>query len=65
MDELVESVYGDILDEIKFEDVIDKLSLIFIGNGGYILDFSELDKIKNYVIKYEGDYDLFVSDLNF
>nr|WP_155561359.1 fibronectin-binding protein FnbB [Staphylococcus aureus] len=64
-DELAESVYGDILDETKFEDVTDKLSLTLTGNGGYTLDFSELDKTKNYVIKYEGDYDSSASDLNF
>ncbi|MFH6541831.1 fibrinogen-binding adhesin SdrG C-terminal domain-containing protein, partial [Staphylococcus aureus] len=64
-DELAESVYGDVLDETKFEDVTDKLSLTLTGNGGYTLDFSELDKTKNYVIKYEGDYDSSASDLNF
>ncbi|HDE3149902.1 TPA: fibrinogen-binding adhesin SdrG C-terminal domain-containing protein [Staphylococcus aureus] len=64
-DELAESVYGDVLDETKFEDVTDKLSLTLTGNGGYTLDFSELDKTKNYVIKYEGDYNSSASDLNF
>ncbi|UVJ00020.1 fibronectin-binding protein FnbB [Staphylococcus aureus] len=64
-DELAESVYGDVLDGTKFEDVTDKLSLTLTGNGGYSLDFSELDKTKNYVIKYEGDYDSSASDLNF
>ncbi|UVJ05165.1 fibronectin-binding protein FnbB [Staphylococcus aureus] len=64
-DELAESVYGDVLDETKFENVTDKLSLTLTGNGGYTLDFSELDKTKNYVIKYEGDYDSSASDLNF
>ncbi|CDR67578.1 fibronectin-binding protein FnbB [Staphylococcus schweitzeri] len=64
-EELAESVYGDVVDETKFEDVTKRLSLTFTGNGGYSIDFSELDKTKNYVIKYEGDYDSSASDLNF
>ncbi|HDG6097752.1 TPA: fibronectin-binding protein FnbB [Staphylococcus aureus] len=64
-EELAESVYGDVIDATKFEDVTKMLSLTFTGNGGYSIDFSELDKTKNYVIKYEGDYDSSASDLNF
>ncbi|CDR64184.1 fibronectin-binding protein FnbB [Staphylococcus argenteus] len=64
-DELAESVYGNVEDQSKFEDVTEKLNLTFTGNGGYSLNFNNLDQSKNYVIKYEGNYDSSASDLNF
>lgn len=65
MDELVESVYVKFDDINKFEDVINNMSLEFDINGGYFLNIRDLDKMKDYVIKYEGDYDVNFRELNF
>lgn len=56
-DELAESVYAKLDDVNKFEDVTNKVNLSYTGDGGYSLDFSDLDNSKDYVIKYEGEYD--------
>ncbi|HDI7065983.1 TPA: fibronectin-binding protein FnbB [Staphylococcus aureus] len=64
-DELVESVYAKLDDVNKFEDVTNKVNLSYTGDGGYSLDFSDLDNSKDYVIKYEGEYDQNAKDLNF
>ncbi len=64
-DELAESVYAKLDDANKFEDVTNKLNLSYTGDGGYSLDFSDLDNSKDYVIKYEGEYDQNAKDLNF
>ncbi|SAY79412.1 LPXTG family cell wall anchor protein [Staphylococcus aureus] len=54
-DELAESVYAKLDDVNKFEDVTNKVNLSYTGDGGYSLDFSDLDNSKDYVIKYEED----------
>ncbi|ULO11401.1 fibronectin-binding protein FnbB [Staphylococcus aureus] len=64
-DELAESVYAKLDDANKFEDVTNKVNLSYTGDGGYSLDFSDLDNSKDYVIKYEGEYDQNAKDLNF
>ncbi|HGO1847128.1 TPA: fibronectin-binding protein FnbB [Staphylococcus aureus] len=64
-DELAESVYAKLDDVNKFEDVTNKVNLRYTGDGGYSLDFSDLDNSKDYVIKYEGEYDQNAKDLNF
>ncbi|UMT77969.1 fibronectin-binding protein FnbB [Staphylococcus roterodami] len=64
-DELAESVYAKLDDANKFEDVTEKVNLSYTGNGGYTLNFSDLDNSKDYVIKYEGEYDQNAKDLNF
>ncbi|MCL9695185.1 fibronectin-binding protein FnbB [Staphylococcus aureus] len=64
-DELAESVYAELDDANKFEDVTNNMSLEFDTNGGYSLNIRDLDKTKDYVIKYEGDYDVNSSELNF
>ncbi|MFI0698832.1 fibronectin-binding protein FnbB [Staphylococcus aureus] len=64
-DELAESVYAKLDDVNKFEDVTNKVNLSYTGDGGYSLDFSDLDNSKDYVIKYEGEYDQNAKDLNF
>ncbi|MBE5676225.1 fibronectin-binding protein FnbB [Staphylococcus sp. SS87] len=64
-DELAESVYAKLDDTSKFEDVTNKVNLSYTGDGGYSLDFSDLDNSKDYVIKYEGEYDQNAKDLNF
>ncbi|MBZ5393372.1 fibronectin-binding protein FnbB [Staphylococcus aureus] len=64
-DELAESVYAKFDDANKFEDVTNKVNLSYTGDGGYSLDFSDLDNSKDYVIKYEGEYDQNAKDLNF
>ncbi|HHO5491934.1 TPA: fibronectin-binding protein FnbB [Staphylococcus aureus] len=64
-DELAESVYAELDDANKFEDVTDNMSLDFDTNGGYSLNFNNLDQSKNYVIKYEGYYDSNASNLEF
>ncbi|MBR9138233.1 fibronectin-binding protein FnbB, partial [Staphylococcus aureus] len=64
-DDLAESVYAKLDDVSKFEDVTDNMSLDFDTNGGYSLNFNNLDQSKNYVIKYEGYYDSNASNLEF
>ncbi|HDP2536408.1 TPA: fibronectin-binding protein FnbB [Staphylococcus aureus] len=64
-DELAESVYAKLDDVNKFEDVTNKVNLSYTGDGGYSLDFSDLDNSKDCVIKYEGEYDQNAKDLNF
>ncbi|HDJ3125043.1 TPA: fibronectin-binding protein FnbB [Staphylococcus aureus] len=64
-DGLAESVYAKLDDSSKFEDVTGELTLHYTSNGGYSLNFNNLDQTKDYVIKYEGDYDSTASDLNF
>ncbi|HDL0636534.1 TPA: fibronectin-binding protein FnbB [Staphylococcus aureus] len=64
-DELAESVYAKLDDANKFEDVTNKVNLSYTGDGGYSLNFNDLDNTKNYVIKYEGEYDQNAKDLNF
>ncbi|HCQ2152772.1 TPA: fibronectin-binding protein FnbA [Staphylococcus aureus] len=64
-DELPQSVYAKLDDANKFEDVTNKVNLSYTGDGGYSLDFSDLDNSKDYVIKYEGEYDQNAKDLNF
>ncbi|PNY92027.1 fibronectin-binding protein FnbB [Staphylococcus argenteus] len=64
-DELAESVYAKLDDANKFEDVTNKVNLSYTGDGGYSLNFSDLDNSKEYVIKYEGEYDQNAKDLNF
>ncbi|HAR7073064.1 TPA: fibronectin-binding protein FnbB [Staphylococcus aureus] len=64
-DELAESVYAKLDDTNKFEDVTNKVNLSYTGDGGYSLNFNDLDNTKNYVIKYEGEYDQNAKDLNF
>ncbi|HEI1329378.1 TPA: fibronectin-binding protein FnbB [Staphylococcus aureus] len=64
-DELAESVYAKLDDVNKFEDVTNKVNLSYTGDGGYSLDFSDLDNSKDYVIKYEGEYAQNAKDLNF
>ncbi|HCY8388868.1 TPA: fibronectin-binding protein FnbB [Staphylococcus aureus] len=64
-DELAESVYAKLDDTNKFEDVTNNMSLEFDTNGGYSLNIRDLDKTKDYVIKYEGDYDVNSRELNF
>ncbi|HAR4953641.1 TPA: fibronectin-binding protein FnbB [Staphylococcus aureus] len=64
-DELAESVYARLDDANKFEDVTNKVNLSYTGDGGYSLNFNDLDNTKNYVIKYEGEYNQNAKDLNF
>ncbi|MBZ8162275.1 YSIRK-type signal peptide-containing protein, partial [Staphylococcus aureus] len=64
-DELAESIYTKLDDVSKFEDVTGELTLQYTSNGGYSLNFNNLDQSKNYVIKYEGDYDSNASTLEF
>ncbi|HEH0467890.1 TPA: fibronectin-binding protein FnbB [Staphylococcus aureus] len=64
-DELAESTYAKLDDVSKFEDVTGELTLQYTSNGGYSLNFNNLDQSKNYVIKYEGDYDSNASTLEF
>ncbi|OFC56207.1 fibronectin-binding protein FnbB, partial [Staphylococcus aureus] len=64
-DELAESIYAKLDDVSKFEDVTGELTLQYTSNGGYSLNFNNLDQSKNYVIKYEGDYDSNASTLEF
>ncbi|HHA0930007.1 TPA: fibronectin-binding protein FnbB [Staphylococcus aureus] len=64
-DELAESVYAKLDDVNKFEDVTNKVNLSYTGDGGYSLNFNDLDNTKNYVIKYEGEYNQNAKDLNF
>ncbi len=64
-DELAESVYAKLDDTSKFEDVTEKVNLSYTSNGGYTLNLSDLDNSKDYVIKYEGEYDQNAKDLNF
>ncbi|MBG1530284.1 fibronectin-binding protein FnbB, partial [Staphylococcus aureus] len=64
-DELAESVYAKLDDANKFEDVTNKVNLSYTGDGGYSLNFNDLDNTKNYVIKYEGEYNQNAKDLNF
>ncbi|MDQ7899580.1 fibronectin-binding protein FnbB, partial [Staphylococcus aureus] len=64
-DELAESVYAKLDDANKFEDVTNKVNLSYTGDGGYSLNFNDLDITKNYVIKYKGEYDQNAKDLNF
>ncbi|MCM0356027.1 fibronectin-binding protein FnbB [Staphylococcus aureus] len=64
-DELAESVYAKLDDTNKFEDVTNNMSLEFDTSGGYSLNIRDLDKTKDYVIKYEGDYDVNSRELNF
>ncbi|HFD6530212.1 TPA: fibronectin-binding protein FnbB [Staphylococcus aureus] len=64
-DELAESVYGDLENKMKFQDVTGELTLQYTSNGGYSLNFNNLDQSKNYVIKYEGDYDSNTNALEF
>ncbi|HCU7777713.1 TPA: fibrinogen-binding adhesin SdrG C-terminal domain-containing protein, partial [Staphylococcus aureus] len=63
-DELAESVYAKLDDANKFEDVTNKVNLSYTGDGGYSLNFNDLDNTKNYVIKYEGEYNQNAKDLN-
>ncbi|HHO4679255.1 TPA: fibronectin-binding protein FnbB [Staphylococcus aureus] len=64
-DELAETVYAKLDDANKFEDVTNKVNLSYTGDGGYSLNFNDLDNTKNYVIKYEGEYNQNAKDLNF
>ncbi|HCZ2973290.1 TPA: fibronectin-binding protein FnbB, partial [Staphylococcus aureus] len=64
-DELAESVYAKLDDSSKFEDVTAELTLHYTSNGGYSLNFNNLDQTKDYVIKYEGDYDSNTNALEF
>ncbi|HDJ2895080.1 TPA: fibronectin-binding protein FnbB [Staphylococcus aureus] len=64
-DELAESIYAKLDDANKFEDVTEKVNLSYTSNGGYTLNLSDLDNSKDYVIKYEGEYDQSAKDLNF
>ncbi|WP_371256962.1 fibronectin-binding protein FnbB [Staphylococcus aureus] len=64
-DELAESVYGDLENTMKFQDVTGEVTLQYTDNGGYSLNFNNLDQSKNYVIKYEGDYDSNTNALEF
>ncbi|HHB0059369.1 TPA: fibronectin-binding protein FnbB, partial [Staphylococcus aureus] len=64
-DELAESVYAKLDDANKFEDVTNKVNLSYTGDGGYSLNFNDLDNTKNYVIKYEGEYNQNAKGLNF
>ncbi|HEI6416779.1 TPA: fibronectin-binding protein FnbB [Staphylococcus aureus] len=64
-DALAESVYAKLDDTSKFEDVTEKVNLSYTSNGGYTLNLSDLDNSKDYVIKYEGEYDQNAKDLNF
>ncbi|HHP7530362.1 TPA: fibronectin-binding protein FnbB [Staphylococcus aureus] len=64
-DELAESIYTKLDDVSKFEDMTGELTLQYTSNGGYSLNFNNLDQSKNYVIKYEGDYDSNASTLEF
>ncbi|HDJ3185508.1 TPA: fibronectin-binding protein FnbB [Staphylococcus aureus] len=64
-DELAESIYAKFDDANKFEDVTEKVNLSYTSNGGYTLNLSDLDNSKDYVIKYEGEYDQNAKDLNF
>ncbi|MGH2248885.1 fibrinogen-binding adhesin SdrG C-terminal domain-containing protein, partial [Enterococcus faecalis] len=64
-DELAESVYAKLDDTSKFEDVTEKVNLSYTSNGGYTLNLGDLDNSKDYVIKYEGEYDQNAKDLNF
>ncbi|HCX2122330.1 TPA: fibronectin-binding protein FnbB [Staphylococcus aureus] len=64
-DKLAESVYAKLDDANKFEDVTNKVNLSYTGDGGYSLNFNDLDNTKNYVIKYEGEYNQNAKDLNF
>ncbi|HHQ6954209.1 TPA: fibronectin-binding protein FnbB [Staphylococcus aureus] len=64
-DELAESVYAKLDDASKFEDVTNKVNLSYTADGGYSLDFSDLDNSKDYVIKYESQYEKNAKDLNF
>ncbi|HDC5751734.1 TPA: fibronectin-binding protein FnbB [Staphylococcus aureus] len=64
-DKLAESIYAKLDDVSKFEDVTGELTLQYTSNGGYSLNFNNLDQSKNYVIKYEGDYDSNASTLEF
>ncbi|HEJ7936493.1 TPA: fibronectin-binding protein FnbB [Staphylococcus aureus] len=63
-DELAESVYAKLDDTSKFEDVTEKVNLSYTSNGGYTLNLGDLDNSKDYVIKYEGEYDQNAKDLN-
>ncbi|UVJ31109.1 fibronectin-binding protein FnbB [Staphylococcus aureus] len=65
LDKLAESVYAKLDDANKFEDVTNKVNLSYTGDGGYSLNFNDLDNTKNYVIKYEGEYNQNAKDLNF
>ncbi|MBE2142703.1 fibrinogen-binding adhesin SdrG C-terminal domain-containing protein, partial [Staphylococcus argenteus] len=64
-DALAESVYAKLDDTNKFEDVTGEVTLQYTSNGGYSLNFNNLDQSKNYVIKYEGDYDSGTNALEF
>ncbi|SQE41837.1 Fibronectin binding protein FnbB [Staphylococcus aureus] len=64
-DELAESVYAKLDDTSKFEDVTEKVNLSYTSNGGYTLNLGDLDNSKDYVIKYEGEYNQNAKDLNF
>ncbi|TYN86994.1 fibrinogen-binding adhesin SdrG C-terminal domain-containing protein, partial [Staphylococcus aureus] len=64
-EELAESVYGDLENKMKFQDVTGELTLQYTSNGGYSLNFNNLDQSKNYVIKYEGDYDSNTNTIEF
>ncbi|CDR22731.1 fibronectin-binding protein FnbB [Staphylococcus argenteus] len=64
-DELAGSVYAKLDDTSKFEDVTENVNLSYTSNGGYSLSFGDLDTSKNYVIKYEGEYNPEAKDLNF
>ncbi|NFW78672.1 fibronectin-binding protein, partial [Staphylococcus aureus] len=46
-DELAESVYAKLDDANKFEDVTNKVNLSYTGDGGYSLNFNDLDNTKN------------------
>ncbi|HDG5861149.1 TPA: fibrinogen-binding adhesin SdrG C-terminal domain-containing protein, partial [Staphylococcus aureus] len=63
--ELAESVYGDIENRINFQDVTSDVNLEYTSNGGYSLNFNNLDQTKDYVIKYKGYYDSNASTLEF
>ncbi|UVJ15643.1 fibronectin-binding protein FnbB [Staphylococcus aureus] len=64
-DELAGSVYAKLDDISKFENVTEKVNLSYTSNGGYTLNLSDLDNSKDYVIKYEGQYEKNAKDLNF
>ncbi|MBE5664852.1 fibronectin-binding protein FnbB [Staphylococcus sp. SS60] len=53
---LAESVFADLSKNDQYEDITSQLSISY-NSGGYTINFERLDNNKDYVIKYEGEYD--------
>ncbi|WP_353436837.1 fibrinogen-binding adhesin SdrG C-terminal domain-containing protein [Staphylococcus coagulans] len=62
-EKLAESVYADLKDGTKFEDVTSTLPITLGDNGQYLIQFQDLEN-NVYLIDYESKFEVSNSDLN-